>query len=317
MDATTEESLVQFILGGEPQQDEEAADNEDTEAAPLDATDEETGEEAEPEETEADDEDVEEAEEPDVPEQPDLHTVKVNGVEKKVTLEELKRDYSGQQYVQQRMQEAAAKVKEAEQLQQTLAQERQAILSLAQQLSTQGVVPPPKLPDPKLAETDPVKYIKEQAKYQDQLVRWQNQQSQVHAVQQRQAQLADMQRRQRLQENAERLKAKIPDFADPVKAEALRSDLVKFGREYGFTDADLMSVDDARSVEVLHDAMQWRKLQAQKAQPVQRAEAPKVVRPKAVRPESPKASEAKVFERAKKTQSPDAWVEWLTTPSKR
>ena len=317
MDATTEESLVQFILGGEPQQDEEAADNEDTEAAPLDATDEETGEEAEPEETEADDEDVEEAEEPDAPEQPELITVKVNGVEKKVTLEELKRDYSGQQYVQQRMQEAAAKVKEAEQLQQTLAQERQAILSLAQQLSTQGVVPPPKLPDPKLAETDPVKYIKEQAKYQDQLVRWQNQQSQVHAVQQRQAQLADMQRRQRLQENAERLKAKIPDFADPVKAEALRSDLVKFGREYGFTDADLMSVDDARSVEVLHDAMQWRKLQAQKAQPVQRAEAPKVVRPKAVRPESPKASEAKVFERAKKTQSPDAWVEWLTTPSKR
>jgi len=317
VDATTEESLVQFILGGEPQQDEEAADNEDTEAAPLDATDEETGEEAEPEETEADDEDVEEAEEPDAPEQPELITVKVNGVEKKVTLEELKRDYSGQQYVQQRMQEAAAKVKEAEQLQQTLAQERQAILSLAQQLSTQGVVPPPKLPDPKLAETDPVKYIKEQAKYQDQLVRWQNQQSQVHAVQQRQAQLADMQRRQRLQENAERLKAKIPDFADPVKAEALRSDLVKFGREYGFTDADLMSVDDARSVEVLHDAMQWRKLQAQKAQPVQRAEAPKVVRPKAVRPESPKASEAKVFERAKKTQSPDAWVEWLTTPSKR
>ncbi len=317
MDATTEESLVQFILGGEPQQDEEAADNEDTEAAPLDATDEETGEEAEPEETEADDEDVEEAEEPDAPEQPELITVKVNGVEKKVTLEELKRDYSGQQYVQQRMQEAAAKVKEAEQLQQTLAQERQAILSLAQQLSTQGVVPPPKLPDPKLAETDPVKYIKEQAKYQDQLVRWQNQQSQVYAVQQRQAQLADMQRRQRLQENAERLKAKIPDFADPVKAEALRSDLVKFGREYGFTDADLMSVDDARSVEVLHDAMQWRKLQAQKAQPVQRAEAPKVVRPKAVRPESPKASEAKVFERAKKTQSPDAWVEWLTTPSKR
>jgi hypothetical protein len=317
VDATTEESLVQFILGGEPQQDDEATEDEDTEAAPLDATDEETGEEAEPEETEADDEDVEEAEEPDVPEQPDLHTVKVNGVEKKVTLEELKRDYSGQQYVQQRMQEAASKIKEVEQMQQAVAQERQAMLALVQQISAEGVAAPPKLPDPKLAETDPVKYIKEQARYQAEAVKWQQQQARIQAERQRQAQLADLQLRQQVAQSAERLKAKIPDFADPKRAEAISRELASVAREYGFNEAELNSIYDDRSVLVLHDAMQWRKLQSQKAQPVQRAEAPKVVRPKAVRPESPKASEAKVFERAKKTQSPDAWVEWLTTPSKR
>lgn len=313
MDDTTDESLVQFILGGEPEQE---ATNEETEAAPqVDATDEETGEAAPSEETEADDEDVAEAEEPDVQEQPDLITVKVNGVEKKVTLDELKRDYSGQQYVQQRMQEAAAKVKEAEAFQQTLAQERQAILAMAQQLSTQGLVPPPKAPDPKLAETDPVKYIKEQARYQSETQNWQAQQLQFQALQQRQSAMTEAQRRQKLQENAERLKEKIPAFADPQKAEALRADLLKFGREYGFADADLLSVDDARSVEVLHDAMQWRKLQSQKVQPVQPG-APKTVKPKATRPEPAKVAERDILKRAAKTQNPDDWLAYLTTPQR-
>lgn len=314
MDTTTEESLVNFILGEEPK--EEAAD-EETETAPqLDATDEDTGEAAPSEETEAEQEDVEEAEEePDVPEQPDLITVKVNGVEKQVTLEELKRGYSGQEYVQQRMQEAAAKVKEAEQLQQSLAQERQAILALAQQMAQNGLKPQPKLPDPNLANTDPVKYIKEQAKYQQDMQAWQAQQAQIQAVQARNAQLAEAQRRQQIAENAERLKTKIPEFADPQKAEALKADLLKAGKDYGYSDADLMSITDARAVEVLRDAAQWRKLQAQKAQPVQPG-APKVVKPKAVQAQSPKQTEAKLIQQARKSQKPDDWANWLLTPTK-
>lgn len=37
--------------------------------------------------------------------------------------------------------------------------------------------------------------------------------------------------------------------------------LLSTGKEYGFTDAELNSVVDPRHVKVLHDAMQWRKLQ--------------------------------------------------------
>ncbi len=309
---TTEESLVQFILGGEPT--EEAAE-EETEAAPQqDATDEETGEAAPSEETEAEQEDVAEAEGPDVPEQPDLYTVKVNGVEKQVTLEELKRDYSGNQYVQQRMQDAAAKVKEAEAFAQTLAQERQAVLALAQQLSAQGVMPPPKLPDPKLAETDPVKYMKERARFDAEAMKWQQQQAQIAALQSRQVELTQAERQQRLAENAERLKAEIPEFADPQKSEALRRDLLKFGKDYGYSETELLSVDDARAIKVLHKAMQWDRLQAQKAQPVQPG-APKTVKPKAVRPEPKQLAEQKALQRAAKSQKAEDWTAYLFNQS--
>ena len=37
--------------------------------------------------------------------------------------------------------------------------------------------------------------------------------------------------------------------------------LVSVGKEYGFSDAELNSIVDPRHVKVLHDAMQWRKLQ--------------------------------------------------------
>ena len=62
------------------------------------------------EEAEEDERDTEEAEEP----EPELYTVRVDGKEEKVTLEELTRGYSGQQYVHKGMQEAAAYRKEAE-----------------------------------------------------------------------------------------------------------------------------------------------------------------------------------------------------------
>jgi hypothetical protein len=314
VDSTTENDFVDFILGGEPDQEEAADTNDDTEAAPLDATDEDTGEEAPSEETEAEDADEYETEETDAQDQPRLFTVKVNGVEKQVTEEELKRSYSGQDYIQQRMQEAAAKVKEAEQLSQTLAQERQAILAMAQQLSTQGVMPVPKAPDPKLADSDPIKYMKDHARYQAELGAWHNQQAQIQALQHRQAQMSDVQRRQQLAENAERLKADIPDFADPQKAEALRRKLLSYGQKEGYSETELLSVDDPRAVKVLRKAALWDELQAQKAKPVQQA-APKVVKPKATRPQV--QSDGDSLKRALKTQDPADLAKWLMSPTQR
>ena len=289
---------------------EEETAEEELEAAPLEETAEEAGDEAPPEEEAATDEDAAETEETDAPEQPELYTVKVNGVEKKVTLEELKRSFSGQDYIQQQMAAVAAEKKRAAEIVQTLQAEQQRALAFAQQLQRQGVAPAPTPPDPALAEKDPVAYIKALATFTKQSQAYSAQQAQMQAIQSQQMQMTAAQRQADLQANAERLKAAIPEFADPVKAEAKRSEVLKAGTDYGFSEAELMGVTDARMVQALHDAAQWRKLQANKAQPV-KADAPKVVKPAARRPEPPQLQRAKVKEAAKKSGRVEDWIEAL------
>jgi hypothetical protein len=55
--------------------------------------------------------------------------------------------------------------------------------------------------------------------------------------------------------------------------------LVSVGKEYGFSDAELNSIVDPRHVKVLHDAMQWRKLQNNSSVKKKVSSAKPVVRP--------------------------------------
>ena len=55
--------------------------------------------------------------------------------------------------------------------------------------------------------------------------------------------------------------------------------IISTGREYGFTDDELSMVVDPRHVKVLHDAMQWRKLQSNTAVKNKVSQAKPVVKP--------------------------------------
>ncbi len=93
-------------------------------------------------------------------------------------------------------------------------------------------------------------------------------------------QLTAQQRQQMLQEAARELKQRLPEF-DAKMAERIRSTV----KEYGYSDQELSNVTDPRLVQVLHDAMKWRELQAQKPQAMKKvAEAPKAVKPQAQTP---------------------------------
>jgi hypothetical protein len=226
--------------------------------------------------------------------------VKVDGEIRQMTLEELKRSAAGQGYIQKRMQEVAAEKKQVEAIQAQLREREQHVLALAEQFQSGQIAAPPQPPNPDLAQKDPVGYIRAQAKYQSELGEYQSQQARLQAIMAQQAQEAEAQRSAELTANAERLKEAIPDFADPQKAEAIKSSLIRTGRDYGYSDEELLSVTDARAVQVLHDAAQWRKLQATKANPVKQA-APKVVKPGARRAEPPQLARQKIIETAKKT----------------
>ena len=61
-----------------------------------------------------------------------------------------------------------------------------------------------------------------------------------------------------LQHQQEELKRLIPDFADAKKATKLKNNLIKHGGTLGFTEVELRSVVDARTMRTLHESMLWR-----------------------------------------------------------
>ena len=99
------------------------------------------------------------------------------------------------------------------------------------------------------------------------------------SIQQAQAKtqyMTQSQLQQQLAEGAKQLASEIKGWS-PELATALKTN----GLEYGFTDSELDQVYDPRMVKVLHDAYQWRQLQAKK---------PEVQKRVSLAPKSPKPS---------------------------
>lgn len=100
---------------------------------------------------EDEDEDTEDAD----PEPISKFTVKVDGTEVEVSLDDLKRSYSGQAYIQKGMQEAAEAKKQATALYDTLQKQQSEFLAVVQQVQQQGFQRPPQEPDMAMMESDP------------------------------------------------------------------------------------------------------------------------------------------------------------------
>jgi hypothetical protein len=79
---------------------------------------------------------------------------------------------------------------------------------------------------------------------------------------------------ERVAKGKELLAKEIPGWSQETTQQ-----LVSVGKEYGFSDAELNSIVDPRHVKVLHDAMQWRKLQQNSTVKKKVSSAKPVVRP--------------------------------------
>lgn len=251
------------------------------------------------------------ADEGDGEEEPQRIRVKVDGEERDVTLDDLKRSYAGQAYIQKRMQEVAAVRKEAEAVYTALNQERaqlaQALATYQQQLSATGT---PQPPSKELLKTDPIRYLEEEAAYREQMEQRQALSQQQAILMQQQSEQQARAYRAYLAEQAQLLTQRIPEFADAKKAGDLKRALIEAGSQhYGFSPDELQAVSDARHVAVLHDAMRYRQLMAGKErvqEKVAQVNRP-VLRPGSRRPEtSGKQIEAKkALSRMKSTGSVD------------
>jgi hypothetical protein len=130
-----------------------------------------------------------------------------------------------------------------------------------------------------LKESDPIGYAVRVAEMS------QNKEK-LYAIQAERQRIAEMQQaeqqqgmQQYLSQQAAVLSESLPEYSDPVKGEALRSDLRSFAKNLGFSDQELSAVRDARHVMALYKAMQYDKLQQSKPQLNKRvSEPPKTIK---------------------------------------
>jgi hypothetical protein len=271
VEATTEMSMdnaVEALLAQEPETAEvETTDTETEEVEEAEVEDTEVEDSDDDDADDADDDDEDEYEgdegEADSDEQDDsvgseTYTVKVDGVDVEATLQDLIKSYSGQRYINQGMQKASELKKQAEQAYNGLNQQRAQLDQYIQQVSQNGLVPKPIAPTRALFNDDPLGYLDADLKYKEDMGLYQSDQNQLahnhRAMQEAQAETNQA----NLQYQQEELKRLIPDFADAKKATKLKDNLIKHGGTLGFTEAELRSVVDARTMRTLHESMLWR-----------------------------------------------------------
>jgi hypothetical protein len=208
--------------------------------------------------------------------------VKVGGEDKELTLTELKSlaqqgaDYTKktQQVAEQRKAVEAEQqaIEEAKYMRDAYAERLQAMEQL---LNAQQPIEDLE----SLKESDPIGYAVRVAEMS------QNKEK-LYAIQAERQRIAEMQQaeqqqgmQQYLSQQAAVLSETLPEYSDPVKGEALRSDLRKFAKNLGFSDQELSAVRDARHVMALYKAMQYDKLQQSKPQLNKRvSEPPKTIK---------------------------------------
>ena len=262
-----------FIVGEQATEEAETQQTLELEDEELEATDEDIDEsetEEDSEEAESDEDETEETEDADQTEE--LYTVKVDGQEQQVTLNDLKRSYSGTAYIQKGMQETAETKKEAEAVYNALLQERQRTNELLQTLENGGYIAPPIPPDRALFDKDPIGYMGAKADYDEQLQQWGLQQNAIKEAQE--AQSAQMQAALQihLKDEMEKLVQIVPDFADAEKASEIKKDLMAFGASEGFSADELANLVDHRHIVVLRKAMLYDQMSKKKAAVTKKAE---------------------------------------------
>jgi len=236
-----------------PEEEETAAlsdDSLDTEDASSDETD---GEQSELEEDTLEED------------KPQVFTVKVDGKEIEVTLDELQKGYSRTQDYTRKTQQVAEARKAAEAELQAVRAEREQYAQLLGALSEQvKVAAEPQIDWDRLYREDPIEYVRQREVMREN----KEKAAAIQAEQQRLAEIAQQEQMQRFQavkaKEAQALIEAIPSWKDPAKAKAEKAMLVELGQKMGFTPEELGNIFDHRVVLALRKAALYDQMQAKR-----------------------------------------------------
>ena len=227
-------------------EDIEAAASEVDESGVEDAPDEETAEEQSEESDESEEQD-----------QPQTFTVKVDGKEVAVTLDELQKGYSRTQDYTRKTQQIAEVRKQVEQETQAIRAEREQYAQLLGALQAQLQTSEPQVDLERLYHEDPIEWVRQKEVLRDR----QEKAYAIQAEQQRLSQLSQQEQQRAMEAHLESQKdallAALPEWRDPKKAKAEKALVLESAKSVGFTDDDLKSVYDHRLVLLLRKAAMY------------------------------------------------------------
>jgi hypothetical protein len=266
-DAASALDQMMLPLDGEQQNADKARLTEEKESEvaasvdeELELQDDESNDETTEEQSELDEETEEE-------EQPaEVYTVKVDGKEIEVTLDELQKGYSRTQDYTRKTQQIAETRKAVEAEAAAIRAEReqysQLLGALKQQL--ESVEAPPDLD--RLYNEDPIEWVRQRELLREK----QEKLAAIQSEQQRLSQLSEQQRAKEMQAHLatqqEALIQAIPEWKDSKKAQAEKALLVEFGKKIGFSDDELKNVYDHRAVIALRKAALYDQMMSKRGQ---------------------------------------------------
>ena len=241
---------------GESQLPEEGAAGEDELLTDADADSNET----DPEQSEEDEDSEEE-------EQPQVFTVKVDGKEVEVSLEELQKGYSRTQDYTRKTQQIAEVRKHAEAELQAVRAEREQYAHLLGALEAQvQQATQPNIDWERLYQEDPIEWVRQREVMREN----QEKSAAIQSEKQRLSQLSQQEQMQQhqmvLQHEQEALVAAIPEWKDSKKAAAEKAMLVQFGQKAGFSPDELKNVLDHRAVVLLRKAALYDQMVSKRGQ---------------------------------------------------
>jgi hypothetical protein len=227
----------------ESEEDLEAAASEEDESGVEDAPDEETPEEQ-----------SEEQEETEEGEQPQTFTVKVDGKEVSVTLDELQKGYSRTQDYTRKTQQIAEVRKQVEQETQAVRAEREQYAQLLGALQAQLQSSEPQVDLERLYHEDPIEWVRQKEVMRER----QEKLGAIQSEQQRLSQVAQYEQQRAMEaqfaSQQEALLAALPEWKDSKRAKAEKALVIESAKAAGFSDEDLKSVYDHRLVLLLRKA---------------------------------------------------------------
>ena len=214
--------------------------------------------------------------------EPRTYTVKIDGKDTEVTEDELLSGYSRQADYTRKSQVLAEQRKKMDEELAATQQERQQYQSQLEQFNLQA--------DSKLEEFKSVDWVKlkeedpmEYALKRDQYRELQENKRLVAEEQQNlaQKQQAEMQTKwnEELARQQEVMAQRLPEWNDPEKGPKLKQNIKSFAMKKGFTEQEVDSLIDARSVDVLHKAMMYENLLEAKINQKKAKVVPKVQKP--------------------------------------
>jgi len=250
-----------------------------------------------------------------------LHEVRIDGQVSKVTLKQLRDSYSGEKFIEKRIQQATeAKTAAEQQAVQLYNYNQQQVARLQQLDKVLSDFAQPNIDWERLKQADPLQFALKREEMREMQDKQNRVRAEIDRVNAEQEQLYSQATENYLKDQADLLVSKLPDMSDPIKAKALMGRFTSAAIEYGFTEQELQGVMDHRALMVLHDAAKYRELVKRKAGNVSSVGPTKTMRTQNSKPASntSKQREEATLKRAQSTGRPeDVAMTLLMHPNRR